>query len=173
MTFEDALSLDKQGDLAGASLAYEACLAEDPSRIGVLVNLIVLYWQATDFGFSTGHNLTADFVQRCSRRLEELLISQPKETEFSAEFMFWKKYIAWADLGEELLVEDCRRILRADPDYFEPAMYIFSVTEGRECAEEAETLLRICSSQATIRAQYVASVIRGTILRSTAAGRGP
>lgn len=78
-------------------------------------------------------------------------------------FVFWSKYIAWADLGESLSVEECRRLLRADPKQLDPAMFIFTSSHGRECSNEAMELLDRTAKDKTARARYIESVLRSTI----------
>lgn len=164
MNLNDAISLDRQGDLKGASLAYEDVLKEDPGQYVALVNLIVMYWQMTDFGFLSGNNISPDFVHHASKRLR-YIINHDSNPIFNPDYIFWKKYIAWADLGAEFDLEECRRLLRIEPDYLEPAMFIFSVSGGRECEVEARILLKRCVAEGTVRAKYVESVLRGTMQR--------
>ena len=165
MNITDAIALDRSGDVVQASSAYEQVLLTETTPSDALVNLIVLYWQSTDYGFSVSRSLPASFVERASARLHILLNNGDRQNLFRADFLFWRRYIGWADLGEAFDLDECRRIMRSDRNYLEPAMFIFSVSEGEECLEQAKILLEQCVSEGTIRSKYVESVIKGLMKR--------
>jgi hypothetical protein len=165
MTFDDALRLDREGRMEDATLAYEALLSHDPRNVTAIVNLIVLYWQATDFGVSATRDLSTSFVARAGERLQELLASANERFAEDPQVWFWRKYIAWADLGVPLDVQDCRNMLRLRPEYLEPALVLFSSSGGTEAEAEAAQLLNQCSQVGTARCRYVTSVIQGVLTR--------
>ncbi len=136
---------------------------EEPLPIEKLIDLIVLYWQATDYGISSSAGLTADFVARAGRRVAELLLRAEQQFPRSPQVAFWKKYIAWTDTGGNLDTEECRELLRKYPDYKEPAMYVFSTSRGRECLAEALELHERVRDTDTFRARYVTSVIEAVL----------
>jgi hypothetical protein len=157
MKQDEAVMAEQSGDILHAVELYEACMNDAPEDY--LINLAVLYWQMTDYGFSTTLRLTSEVVARAGTRVSEVLDAAERRYPHSAAVAFWKRYIAWADLGDPFDPEDCRELLRKNPQYLEPAMYLFSVSQGREHEREALMLLAQCEQTGTVRARYVASVI--------------
>jgi hypothetical protein len=104
MTIAAALAADRAGRIEEAAQLYEQAVAASASPLFVLMNLAILYWQATDYGFSTGNHLAHDFVARAGRRFGEGLGEAARRFPQSAEPRFWQKYIAWADLGKPRLL---------------------------------------------------------------------
>lgn len=166
MSLDDAIAADRSGELRMAAAHYEAVLAGGgPSSIEVLLNLAVLYWQATETGMAAAKKLTPDFLAVAARRPRELLLDAERRFPTSTEQRFWTRYIAWADLGEPFSSEECRDLLRQDPAVLVPAMHVFAATQGNEAEAEALELLRRCHEDGTTRARYIASVIEGVLRR--------
>ena len=165
MTLAEALSAERDGRIEDAAAAYEGVLLSTPDDLTTTINLIVLYWQATDFGISATQRLSPAFVVIAGRRLRELLEEPQACLSSQAEFLFWRKYIAWADLGEPLDPADCREFLRQNPQYLEPAFVVFSRSAGVEAEAEAMKLLERCSKCPTARCRYIESVIDGVLKR--------
>lgn len=165
MTFADAIAADRDGRTQDAAVAYEDALAADPRDLTSLLNLAVLYWQATDYGTSATAHLGPDFVGHAGRRFRELLETARQQFPDRPEPLFWSKYIAWTDLGEPFDVTVCRQLLRTYPDYLEPAMALFSMSSGGESESDAIRLLERCNEDRTARSRYLASVINGVLRR--------
>lgn len=165
MNITEAIRLEESRQFEAAAKIYEAVLADDPNSVKALVNLTVLYWQATDLGFSAGHALAPDFVKRAGDRLHALLNDANVSAPAPVEMQFWKKYIAWADLAEPLSLAFCRDLLQAHPLYLEPAMFIHLQTEGAECQAEAEQLVRQCATEGSVRNSYIQSILSSVTKR--------
>jgi hypothetical protein len=159
MSLADAHAADRNERLQEAADAYERVLAGDPHDLATTIDLAVLYWQATDFGMVAGLNLPDAFVDRAGRRLDELVRGAVARSGDRPEVMFWAKYIAWAEYGEPFDPDECRVLLREYPEYLEPAMFLYSSSEGVEAEAEALRLLEHCAETRTTRCRYVASVI--------------
>ena len=157
MKQKEAAMAERNGEILRAAELYEASLNDASEE--ALINLAVLYWQMTDYGFSTTLRLSPEVVERAGLRFNEVLDEAARKYPGSAAVAFWRRYIAWADLGDPFDAEDCRQLLRENPEYLEPAMYLFSTSQGRESEREALTLLAQCQRLGTVRARYVASVI--------------
>jgi hypothetical protein len=153
----EAIAADRNGDISRAVELYEASI-NDASE-DALINLAVLYWQMTDYGLSITRGLSPEVVGRAGVRVDEVLDEAARRFPHSAAVSFWKKYIAWAELGDPFDPEDCRQLLLENPQYLEPAMYLYSISQGREGEREALMLLLQCPGLGTMRARYVASVI--------------
>ena len=120
MTLSEALEADRQGQIEQAATRYELLLSEGPPTLVVLLNLAVLYWQATDPGLAAAKRLTPEFLARASSRFPELLTEAERSFPRNAEARFWRRYIRWADLGEPFSREECQQLLREDPSTLVP-----------------------------------------------------
>ncbi len=167
MSLFKALAADRAGDIESAAAQYEELLKANDGSLQTLLNLAVLYWQATDFGLATAMNLSPGFMAVAGRRIPQLLAEAQRRFPESTEARFWKQYIAWADLGEQLNDEECRHLLREDPTALIPAMHLFAISCGSEAGAEASEVLRQCYRDGTTRARYVASVIEGVMKRNS------
>lgn len=165
MSLQDAVTAEREDRLIEAAEAYETLLREERPRLEALLNLAVLYWQVTDYGYWTTKGLPQDFVTRAGQRVPELLARAQELYPDSTEARFWAKYIDWADLGEPFEVEECRALLRDDPRTLAPALFLFSQSEGSECEAEATELLRQSKQSGTTLGRYVESVIEGVLTR--------
>jgi hypothetical protein len=163
-----ALAADRAGEIESAAALYEEVVATGHSSLRVLLNLALLYWQATDPGMAAAKKLTPGFLATAGRRIPELLAEAQRRFPKSTEVRFWRLYIAWADLGEPLDSEECRRLLREDPAALAPAMHLSAAHEGHEAMAEAQELLRRCREDGTTGARYVVSVIEGVLKRARA-----
>jgi hypothetical protein len=100
MTNGDAFTADRAGDLQVAASRYEELLASGGATLETVLNLAVLYWQATDTGMAAAQRLPPEFLATAGRRFPELLEEAARRFPMSTEVRFWRRYIAWADLGE-------------------------------------------------------------------------
>lgn len=166
MTSDDAVSADRAGQLRVAASRYEELLASGVAPLETLLNLAVLYWQATDPGTAASQRLPPEFLATAGRRFPELLEEAERRFPMSSEARFWRRYIAWADLGETFGAEECLELLREDPASLVPALHAFAVSQGQEAEAEARELLQRCRAERTTRARYVASVVEGVLRRA-------
>jgi len=163
----EALNADRAGELEAAAMLYEEVLAAGERPLQVLLNLSLLYWQSTDVGMAAAKKLPPVFLDLASRRFPELLDEAQVRFPQSTEVRFWRRYIAWADLGEPFDSSECKQLLREDPTTLIGAMYLFASSQGSEAQPEAAELLRECREDRTTRARYVISVIEGVMNRAT------
>ena len=166
MSLADARMADRAGEIECAAAQYEEVLAAGDHSLEVLLNLALLYWQATDPGLAAAKNIGPDFLTKAGRRTPELLEEATRLHPGSTAVQFWKQYIAWADLGEPLDVDECKRLLREAPAVLVPVMHVFAASQGRDMKREAHALLEQCRDDGTTGARYVASVIEGVMKRS-------
>lgn len=166
MSAADALSADRAGELERAASRYEELLAGGVADLDTLLNLAMLYWQATDPGMAASQKLPPEFLARAGKRVPELLAEAELRFPARTEPRFWRRYTAWADLGEPFDVAECQELLREDPGSLVPAMHIFAVSQGKDAEPLARELLRRCHADGTTLSRYVASVIEGVLRRS-------
>jgi hypothetical protein len=165
MSLAEAWAADRQGHIEEAASLYEAALRTGPKPLDALLDLAILYWQATEYGYWVGMKLSRDFVGHAGRRFPEVLSEAAREYPGSTEVEFWQHYIPWADLGEPFPTETCAKLLLRDPAVLTPVMYLVGEGEDERYEQEAEALLQQCKAHGTVRAQYVASVIEGVLKR--------
>jgi hypothetical protein len=165
MTLAEAVAADRDGLMVAAASLYERDLASPSRDIDSFINLAILYWQSAEYGFWTTQKLPRGFVEFAGKRWREVLDDASALFPTRPEVLFWKKYIAWADLGEPFNVDECRSMLQLNPNYLEPAMFLFLTSQGLECKTEALELLRQSREVGTCRNRYVASVIDGMLKR--------
>lgn len=173
MSLSDARVADRAGEVESAAARYEEVLAAGDHSLQVLLNLALLYWQATDPGLATVKKIGPEFLSRAGRRTPELLEEATRLYPRSTAARFWKRYIAWADLGESLEAEECMQLLREDPAVLIPAMHVFAVSQGRDMKAEAHQLLQQCRKDGTTGARYASSVIEGVMKRTGQHQGGP
>lgn len=166
MNLEAAIAADRAGEFESAAALYEEVLAAGDASLQVLLNLALLYWQVTDPGLAAGNHLPVNFFATAGHRIPALLAEAARLYPGSTAVTFWTRYIAWADLGEPLDIEECRVLLHEDPTVLAPAMYLFVSTYGREAATEARQLLQQCREEGTTGARYVVSVLEAAMRRT-------
>ena len=164
MTLTEARAAEREGRDEDAADLYERALAGGRQRDAML-DLAVLYWQATDYGYLAAKKLRAEFVSRAGKRFPELLREAASAFPDSTEVEFWCRYIEWTDFGGPAPTNACAELLARDPTTLAPAMHLFSVSQGRQCRSEASALLRASEGLGTARARYVVSVIDGVLRR--------
>jgi hypothetical protein len=165
MSLAEAREAERQGRIEEAASLYEVALRTGPRPLDALLDLAILYWQATEYGYWVGMNLSPDFVGHAGRRFAEVLSEAAREYPGSTEVEFWQHYIPWADLGESFPTETCARLLVRDPTVLTPAMYLLGEGQDEQYEQEARALLQQCHAGGTVRAQYIASVIEGVLKR--------
>lgn len=166
MRLEDAEAAEREGLLEKAADLYEEAIAEGSASLCTFLNLIVLYWQVTDFGFRAGMNLPLAFVKRAGERFRELLSLARARFPGSTEVVFWSRYIDWADLGTPLSTSECEDLLAANPADLTPALFLYSHSEGHRFQAEAMRLLDAYRGRGTLRAGYIVSVIEAGLMHS-------
>ena len=73
MSLLDAVHEDMNGDFGGAATCYEQAIQAGNAPFEAYLNLAVLYWQCTDYGFNATHMLSSHakeiryFVPTCAR----------------------------------------------------------------------------------------------------------
>ncbi len=170
MTLASARALDREGRIEAAASPYEAALASQPADLEGLIDLAVLYWQSTEYGFWKGSGLHLEFVETAAKRFPELLAQARRLHPDRPEPRFWSQYTAWADLGTPVDRDELQAMLLAHPGYLEPVVFLYPTSEGSQFEGEATELLRACLKTSTTRSRYVASVIESALKRKTRAG---
>jgi len=166
MSLRDALHEDMDGDFVGAAECYEQAIQAGDAPLEAYLNLAVLYWQCTDYGFNAGHKLGAEFIGRAGERYPTLLQEADRRFPNHPEVMFWMLYCDFVTLGEPPFVEECERLVATGSASLVPYFYLYSAYGGREYEQEASRLLRDCLEHPIVKNKYIASVIEGVAKRA-------
>ncbi|HEX8821039.1 MAG TPA: hypothetical protein VF794_14015 [Archangium sp.] len=161
MSFEEALASDRRRDFASAIQLYEESLVHSGASVEAHLNLLVLCWQLTDYGYWTTMKVPRHIYDKASNLLPELRERTKAHFPENAEVAFWDKYIQWTDLGDPLEEEECEALLREPSSRGVPVMHLFAISGGGRYRQEALELQARCQLEGTVRAAYIASVIRG------------
>ena len=167
MTFKQAVTAYRNGDLVFAASLYEGLLTKSEGSLDVILNLSILYWEATD----PGQRFNADFFAFAAERSPKLRGEARRRFPASSEVQFWDKYIAWADLGEPFTIDEARALLRSAPSRLVPSIRIFDLSNGKEATTEAMELLRQSKAGEIAGARYIASLLEAAMLRLEAVER--
>lgn len=161
MSLEEALAADRRRDFANAIPRYAESLGHPDAGVEAYLNVLVLCWQLTDYGYWATMKVPRHIVDEASNLLPE--IRERAKTRFpqDAEVAFWDKYIQWTDLGEPLEDEECEALLREPSGRSVPAMHLFAISGGSRYRQEALELRARCEAQGTVKAAYIVSVISG------------
>lgn len=159
MDVEQALQLDMVRNMVGAAEAYEHVLQADPANLSVLLNLLAIYWQSTDYGISASLSLPVEFIVVSGQRLSELMSYLKERYSDDPAAQFWTMYVGWTDYGGELDLELCRRLLKDYPSYLEPVMPLYMQGVDGEFGEKVDRLRNDCRTNSTERCRYIASVL--------------
>lgn len=158
MSAADAIRAESAGRIEEAAEFYELSL-RDHVDLDTLINLIVLYWQVTDPGVAAAQRYPPAFHAKAATRLRYWLGYLSASFPHEPKAKFWKKFIEWADLGAPFSQDECRKMLAGDPDYREPAMFLYMTSQGRECANEAIELYLDTENSETTRSRHIRSIV--------------
>jgi hypothetical protein len=161
---ERAVEADVSGDIRLAIDLYEELVVSAEATIRDYVNLAFLYWQCTEFGFASAMKLDEDFIARSEQRHVDMLGEAEERFGPNPEVQFWRRYLAWAYLGEPDFTVEAKRMLAEGVTA--AAFYLFTVSDGKECRDEALDILEAARSVPTHMSKYVASIIESTLAQS-------
>ncbi|WP_309893695.1 hypothetical protein [Archangium sp.] len=161
MSLEEALAADRRRDFANAIRFYEESLVHPDASVEAYLNLLVLCWQLTDYGYWTTMKVPRHILDKASSLLTELRERAKARFPNDAEVAFWDKYIQWTDLGDGLEEEECEALLQEPSSRRAPVMHLFAISGGTLYRRDALDLMTRCEAECTVRAAYIASVIRG------------
>jgi len=144
------ISIEKQAK----KLESELAVFFEPE---IYADLLVLYCQSTEIGFSTENNLPLDFIKYSGQRLSELSEQYMEMYGEIVQCYFWTNYIKWIDWGEEIDLNKLLSLMNKNPKFIEPHIYIYPIFPSKK----SEEMLRVIITKAnrkTIRSEYVYSV---------------
>lgn len=161
-TFADRLAIAKQFDaqdlLIKASEAYEGLIATGKADIDIYVDLAVLYFVCTDYGYSTYHALPRWFIEKSWKRAHEVLNEATIVFGNEPEFLFWHKYFDFVVLGDSPFDDECQQWV-ARSNTLVPYFYLFSVVDTDKYKEQATKLFELVKYGHTAKERYIKSIL--------------
>lgn len=154
MSLAEALAAEACDDLFRAADLYEQEIQSGNTALDVLLNLAVLYWEASDPGESRVAE-RRDFFLLAGRRYDDLLEQAVATYPESVEARFWRAFIRGISLGEPFDLDDARKLLAREPTCLVPAFFVFGQSKGDEAPRAAAELLIQVRDGATYRDRYV------------------
>lgn len=166
MSLISATHKDMDKDIVEAADCYEQIVQAKCAPLEAYLNLSVLYWQCTDYGFNAGHNLSIDFIHKAGERYQTLLQEADQCYPYHPEIRFWILYCGYVTLGEPPFVEECKKLVAATSELLVPYFYLYSAYNGQEYQGQVSHLLEECLKHPTVKNKYIISVVEGVTSRA-------
>lgn len=159
LLLDKAVQNDVDGHVIKAAALYEQCLADKRNvSVDAFLNLAVLYWVVTDYGYNAGLQLPIDFIHTAGERYEPVLEEAARRFSSFPESTFWIKYTRAISLGEDSFVEECLEMVQSPHCSLVPYFYLF-VNIGNEYLMQAQQLLQMCRMLPTTKNIYITSIL--------------
>ena len=162
MTCEQAIELDRSGQLLQAWHAYAHCLGTSPTEpaLEVLMDAAILCWQLTDPGVGAGNGLSARQLGLAEQNYVSWLQKAKELYPASSEPRLWERFTRWLSLGDEFDVDECCALLQRDPSNAVPYLFLYMSRELDRDSPQVRELESQCENSGTSRSRYILSVLR-------------
>lgn len=156
---ESALQKEAQGLIVEAIAEYEQVInSDDTVPLDIYINLAFAYWQCTDFGFATVHDLDESLQRKAFGRAMNVLDKAEKAHPGSPETRFWRLYFRFVSLGSNELDASIGDIVSAPNCNAIPFFYLSMTRKTVDPAKTAE-LLATCAQMPTFKNRYIQTVL--------------
>jgi hypothetical protein len=162
---DEALKLDVDQKIESAAKYYELAIQSDDPPIECYVNLAVLYWESTDFGFNTGHNLSPEFVHKAGDRYPLILNDAIIRFRDHNEVIFWQYYSAWISLGGRPFVKECLELVKDNDAMLTPYFYLYMQSGNPSYLPVIRNLAQVTKKLLTTKNRYIWSVLESSLKR--------
>ena len=161
----EAVEKDEQGNLIEAIDLYERCLScNEAAPLDAYLNLVLIYWQMTDFGFNASRNLDPELVRKAGERYKFLLKGAAEAYPGNAEVRFWQLYCDHVSTGTGDIENECRTLIGNHSSNNTPALYLYAKSGGSLYKSEAEDLASSCKKCQTFKNRYTLSVLQSNAI---------
>jgi len=166
--FKEAVEKDEQGNLIKAIDLYERCLScNETAPLDAYLNLVLIYWQITDFGFNASHTLDPELVRKAGERYKMVLKGANEAYPGNSEVRFWQLYCDHVSTGTGDIENDCRTLIGNQSSNNTPALYLYAKSGGCLYKAEAEDLASSCKKCLTFKNRYMLSVLQSNAIHRT------
>lgn len=160
ITFENAFQLDLDRKIEEAAAAYEEVIQQGDAPVDAFINLACIYWETTDFGFNTGHNLSHAFFMKAGERVYKVLDEAQARFGELPEITFWRWYFDFTYMGESAPpLDKCLELLKHPEANLVPYFYLYSQDRKPEYLAPLQALYNEVLPQKTIKNRYIISII--------------
>lgn len=158
----EAKRCDEAGEYLRAIHGYDACWAQRRLSKEGMLDALVLAWQMTDPGLSSGARLTDAEVEFASQRfLSWGRAWRPLFAEFE-ELEFWLRYVQFLEpesgFGAAITIAWCEQALLANPACVAPLLYLNAFADPLQKPLGRLRLREWLGGRRTTRAQYVLAI---------------
>jgi hypothetical protein len=102
MSIVAARIADQKGLIPDAIRLYEELVASGDAELIDYLNLIAIYFNCLDFGYVSAVKVGSEIEENCSSRSFELIDEAELKFGFNDELTFWRGYIPFLGLGDEI-----------------------------------------------------------------------
>lgn len=163
MTFQELAKIADARDYPReAALAYEIVLQQYEANLDTFLDLAVLYFVCTDFGYSAHHHLLPEFSAKAYERALEILDKAEKRFGQETEISFWRQYFQYVVLGDEPFVETCEQLVHSGSSLI-PYFYLFTSLKGEKYRPQAQQLFEMVKDGATAKKRYIRSILESRV----------
>ena len=163
MTFQELAEIADSRDCPReAALAYEIALQEDEANLDTFLNLAVLYFVCTDFGYSAHHHLLPEFSAKAYERALAILDKAEERFGRNVEIVFWRQYFQYIVLGDEPFIEPCEQLVSSGSSLV-PYFYLFTSFQGEKYRPQAQQLFELVRDGTTAKKRYIRSILESRI----------
>lgn len=160
ITKEIASKFDAQDRPIDAVKAYEKAITEQDADLETFLNLAVLYFMCTDYGYIAHHKLSNEFVEKAWKRANEVLKEAESKFGKQAEIDFWRYYFRFVVLGDKPFIEIAENLSRSS---LVPYFYLFTSPRGERYRQKAQQLLELVRDGTTAKKRYIKSILEGKL----------
>jgi hypothetical protein len=158
-SIREAIEKDIDGDIVGAAKAYEDVILAGSSPLDCYINLSVLYWQCTDFGFNSNLKLDPVFVKSAGVRYTQILHDANEQFVNQPEIKFWELYFDYISLGGPSFIDECKEIVQNPACSLVPYFYLLKMAGEKEFKPQVLKLIEHCRTSLTTKNKYIISVV--------------
>jgi hypothetical protein len=158
---ELALKLDAEDKPIEAVKAYEEAIKEPGADLDIYLNLAVLYFVCTDFGYAAHHHLPDELFDKAWERMISLLDEAESRFDKNDEVDFWRRYFRYIGLGNDESVME-REPLKSSTSLI-PYFYLFKSGNGDEYRSEAEKLYELVADETSAKKRYIKSILESNV----------
>ena len=158
-----ALTFEAEDRAVEAAWAYEVAIHEDNADVSLHWNLAALYLTCSDFGYSSQHQLPAEFIEATYDRAMEILHLAETRYGWHDETEFWRLYLGERVLGENIAEDDYRRLLQRGNSPM-PYVRLYVGSGGTEYQEQAKSIYGQMRNGVTARERLVMSILKSSAL---------
>ncbi len=167
---QQAYNLEGQGDALGALKIYEEAFAQGEGNSNDYIRAAFILFVIQDYGFRAEHEVPSDIISRAWPDSMTYLGVASRNIAQKQEAYFWKKYFAYALLGESDFIDDCNDSIQEG--CLMPYVYLINTDPSNaKYVEKAKQLYSSVKEDFSFKAQYIKSILQALEEKEFASSR--